>query len=64
MFLVMIDPFIDINTLSRYIEAISLFRTAQDSIWNASALEGQCTIEVLEAWTAGDSLASSSIVPT
>jgi hypothetical protein len=40
----------------RYTEAISLFRTQQDSIWNASALEGQCVIEMLEAWFLGDSL--------
>lgn len=33
-----------------------MFRTQQDSIWNASALEGQCTVEMLEAWSMGDSL--------
>lgn len=43
----------------RYTEAISLFRTQQDSIWNASALEGQCTVEMLEAWSLGDSLVCS-----
>ena len=42
----------------RYTEAISLFRTQQDTIWNASALEGQCVVEMLEAWALGDSLVS------
>ncbi|KAF8312015.1 hypothetical protein DL93DRAFT_2115414, partial [Clavulina sp. PMI_390] len=42
-----------------YSEAISLFRTQQDSIWNASALEGQSVVEMLEAWSLGESLHTS-----
>ncbi|KAF8334324.1 TRAPP II complex [Cantharellus anzutake] len=42
-----------------YTEAVSLFRAAQDTIWNASALEGQCIVEVLEAWNMGESLHAS-----
>lgn len=47
----------------RYTEAVSLFRTQQDSIWNASVLEGQCILEMLEAWSLGDSLVMSSRFP-
>lgn len=48
----------------RYTEAISLFRTQQDSIWNASALEGQCTVDMLEAWSLGDSLVCRITFPS
>lgn len=45
----------------RYGEAVSLLsKSHQDSIWYAAALEGQCTVQVLEAWTAGHGLVSDS----
>ncbi|KAH9951944.1 TRAPP II complex [Amylocystis lapponica] len=33
-----------------YTEAIALFNRGQDPLWHASALEGQATISLLEAW--------------
>jgi hypothetical protein len=37
--------------IARYTEAIALFKTANDPIWYASALEGLATIALLEAWS-------------
>ncbi|KDQ60798.1 hypothetical protein JAAARDRAFT_31778 [Jaapia argillacea MUCL 33604] len=42
-----------------YTEAIALFRSPQDGIWHASALEGLVTVAVLDAWSAGHGLNSS-----
>ena len=34
---------------ARYTEAVTLFKTANDPVWCASALEGLATIALLEA---------------
>ncbi|KAI0928535.1 hypothetical protein AcW1_005748 [Taiwanofungus camphoratus] len=34
-----------------YTEAIALFKSPQDAVWHASALEGLSTIPVIEAWS-------------
>ncbi|PFH54333.1 hypothetical protein AMATHDRAFT_72835 [Amanita thiersii Skay4041] len=43
-----------------YTEALQSLKTSQDSAWHASALEGMSTISVVEAWTAGHGLHSST----
>ena len=40
----------------RYVESLPLLRGPQDVIWNASAIEGMCIAEVLDAWSMGDGL--------
>ncbi|KAG1756741.1 TRAPP II complex [Suillus paluster] len=42
-----------------YAEAIVLFKTGQDPVWHASALEGMATVFVLDAWSVGQGLQSS-----
>ncbi|OAX44681.1 hypothetical protein K503DRAFT_795305 [Rhizopogon vinicolor AM-OR11-026] len=42
-----------------YAEAIVIFKTGQDLVWHASALEGLATISVLDAWSVGQGLQSS-----
>lgn len=37
--------------IARYTEAVTLFKTANDPVWYASALEGLATIALLEAWS-------------
>jgi len=34
---------------ARYTEAVTLFKTANDPVWYASALEGLATVALLEA---------------
>ncbi|KAG7092479.1 hypothetical protein E1B28_008831 [Marasmius oreades] len=43
-----------------YTEALQLFKPSVDSIWQASALEGLATISVLDAWSTGQGLQTSS----
>lgn len=44
------------NYLARYTESIIVLKTAQDSAWHASALEGLATAAVIESWLAGHGL--------
>jgi hypothetical protein len=37
--------------IARYTEAVTLFKTANDPVWCASALEGMATIPLLGAWS-------------
>jgi hypothetical protein len=37
--------------IARYTEAVSLFKTANNPVWYASALEGLATIALVEAWS-------------
>jgi Transport protein Trs120 or TRAPPC9, TRAPP II complex subunit len=37
--------------IARYTEAVTLFKTANDPVWYASALEGLATVAILEAWS-------------
>lgn len=46
------------SPVSRYSEAILLFKTSQDLAWYATALEGAATILIIEAWSAGHGLVS------
>ncbi|KAF8522281.1 TRAPP II complex [Hysterangium stoloniferum] len=39
-----------------YTKSASLLNSPHDAVWNASALEGLCTVQVLEAWNAGHGL--------
>ncbi|TFY82625.1 hypothetical protein EWM64_g1393 [Hericium alpestre] len=47
------------DALIWYTEAIALFKSPSDAVWHASALEGQATIAVLDAWSLGQGLQSS-----
>jgi hypothetical protein len=46
---------------NRYGESVSLLSKSQDVIWHAAALEGQCTVQLLETWTAGHGIVRPSI---
>lgn len=37
--------------IARYTEAVLLFKTANDPVWYASALEGLATIALVDAWS-------------
>lgn len=39
-------------------ESLPLLKGPQDVIWSASALEGMCVAEILDAWAAGDGTVS------
>ncbi|KAE9396079.1 hypothetical protein BT96DRAFT_1041682 [Gymnopus androsaceus JB14] len=43
-----------------YTEALQLLKSPLDSIWHASALEGMATIPILDAWSAGHGLQTST----
>ncbi|KAK7054867.1 hypothetical protein VNI00_003330 [Paramarasmius palmivorus] len=43
-----------------YNEALQLFKPSLDGIWQASALEGLATIAILDSWSAGYGLQTSS----
>lgn len=43
-----------------YTEATQLFKTSQDNAWHAAALEGLATVAIVEAWSAGHGLHSST----
>ncbi|KAF9075275.1 TRAPP II complex [Rhodocollybia butyracea] len=43
-----------------YLEALQLLKSPLDSIWNASALEAMATIPILDAWSAGHGLQTST----
>lgn len=52
-----------LRSKDRYGESISLLsKSPQDALWHASALEGQCTVQLFEAWTAGHGLVSASLM--
>lgn len=40
----------------RYHESLQLFKSSQDGVWQASALEGLATVAILDAWSAGHGL--------
>jgi len=42
--------------MSRYTEAIQLFKNSQDHAWHGTVLEGLATIAIIEAWSAGHGL--------
>ena len=44
---------------ARYTEAVALFKTANDPVWYASALEGFATIALLEALSGQDLVRST-----
>ncbi|KAJ3715606.1 TRAPP II complex [Lentinula guzmanii] len=48
------------DALIWYTEAIQLLKSPLDSIWNASALEGMATIPILDSWSAGHGLQTST----
>ncbi|KAJ4469401.1 transport protein Trs120 or TRAPPC9 TRAPP II complex subunit-domain-containing protein [Lentinula edodes] len=48
------------DALIWYTEALQLLKSPLDSIWNASALEGMATIPILDAWSAGHGLQTST----
>ena len=39
------------SRLYRYNEAIVLFKSPQEALWHAAALEGLATIPVVESWS-------------
>ncbi|KAG8935684.1 hypothetical protein FRC02_006960 [Tulasnella sp. 418] len=43
-----------------YMEAMPLLKGPQDTIWHASAIEGMCLAEVLDAWSTGESVQPST----
>ena len=47
--------------IARYTEAIALFKTANDPVWYASALEGLATVALLDAWS-GQALVRSTVL--
>lgn len=47
--------------IARYTEAVALFKTANDPVWYASALEGLATVALLEAWS-GQGLVRSAVL--
>ncbi len=47
--------------IARYTEAVALFKTANDPVWYASALEGLATVALLEAWS-GQGLVRSTVL--
>lgn len=47
--------------IDRYTEAVALFKTANDAVWYASALEGLATVALLEAWS-GQGLVRSIVL--
>ncbi|KAJ3829021.1 TRAPP II complex [Lentinula raphanica] len=48
------------DALIWYTEAVQLLKSPSDSIWNASALEGMATIPILDSWSAGYGLQTST----
>jgi hypothetical protein len=47
--------------IARYTEAVALFKTSNDPVWYASALEGLATIALLEAWS-GQGFVRSAVI--
>jgi trafficking protein particle complex subunit 9 len=47
--------------IARYTEAVALFKTANDAVWYASALEGLATVALLDAWS-GQGLVRSVVI--
>ncbi|KAF8844938.1 hypothetical protein BDN67DRAFT_942470 [Paxillus ammoniavirescens] len=43
-----------------YQEALNLFKTGMDPVWQASAMEGMASISVLDSWAAGQGLQTST----
>jgi hypothetical protein len=41
---------------SRYNEALLLFRSSSDTVWQAATLEGMATVSIIDAWSAGQGL--------
>ncbi|KAJ4487929.1 TRAPP II complex [Lentinula aciculospora] len=50
------------DALIWYTEALQLLKSPLDTIWNASALEGMATIPILDSWSAGHGLQTSTSV--
>ncbi|KAF5391257.1 hypothetical protein D9757_001865 [Collybiopsis confluens] len=48
------------DALIWYAEAVQQLKSPLDSIWSASALEGMATIPILDAWSAGHGLQTST----
>ncbi|ESK96998.1 hypercellular protein [Moniliophthora roreri MCA 2997] len=48
------------DALIWYNEALQLFKPSLDGIWQASALEGLATISILDSWSAGHGLQTST----
>ncbi|CAK5277407.1 unnamed protein product [Mycena citricolor] len=42
-----------------YNEALQLFRSSTDAVWQAATLEGMATVSIMEAWSAGQGLNTS-----
>ncbi|KAK0459779.1 TRAPP II complex [Desarmillaria tabescens] len=47
-----------------YTESLQLFRATPDPVWQASALEGLATISILDSWSAGHGLQTSTSATT
>ncbi|KAG6850996.1 hypothetical protein H0H93_004483 [Arthromyces matolae] len=47
------------DALVWYMESIQLFKSSQDHVWHAAALEGLATVSVIESWSIGNGLQSS-----
>ncbi|KAJ7097903.1 TRAPP II complex [Mycena belliarum] len=43
-----------------YNEAILLFRSSSDAVWQAATLEGMATVSIIDAWSAGQGLNTST----
>lgn len=46
---------------SRYNEALLLFRSSSDTVWQAATLEGMATVSILDSWSAGQGLVRAYI---
>ncbi|KAJ7449836.1 TRAPP II complex [Mycena latifolia] len=43
-----------------YNEALLLFRSSSDAVWQAATLEGMATVSIIDAWSAGQGLNTST----
>ncbi|KAJ7940592.1 TRAPP II complex [Mycena leptocephala] len=43
-----------------YNEALLLFRSSSDTVWQAATLEGMATVSIIDSWSAGQGLNTSS----
>ncbi|KAF7363484.1 hypothetical protein MSAN_01004300 [Mycena sanguinolenta] len=43
-----------------YNDALLVFRTSSDAVWQAAALEGMATVSIIDAWAAGQGLNTST----
>ena len=48
--------------IARYTEAVALFKTTNDPVWYASALEGLATVALLEAWSGQGLVRSTALL--